>query len=114
VADMLDPRAKRAAGRSKLLIAYLFLVFGAVLGFFYMQVLTERVDRAAEARSYDNCLASNESREVISQMLNVLLVSGEGRRDAEQQARALEIYAELQELAAPRECPPSPYPEENS
>lgn len=104
---MWKPRIRESLSRSSLLIAYLFLVVGAVIAFMYMQGVTDRIEHEAFVRSYENCEAVNESKQVLAAVLNRLAQPREDDQPGDYEERQ-QLLASVQEIIEENDCPPPP------
>lgn len=94
---------KDSLQRSPLFLAYVILVLLIVIGFLYVEALTRKVDEQSEARARIQCLAGNDTRQVISNLLDALSVQRDGDEPGEFEAR-METRRRLDPLLLPKNC----------
>lgn len=99
---------QNAFRRSSLLIAYLALVTGCVIAFMYMNAITDRIEREGLVRAFENCQASNETRDTIKTILDELMIEERASDTPGQAEDRRELRESLEGLLQPNECPPDP------
>lgn len=103
-----EQNIRAALTRSSLLIAYLALVVGAVIAFTWIQGVTDRLELESQARAFQNCASINETRAVMGDVLDeILLVARDGDTPEERGERA-EARERVEPLIQPLPCPPDP------
>jgi hypothetical protein len=112
VNDTQRDYSKRLTGH-KLIIGYLILAFGFMLGIVRVETLAnrdrliiERIEIEAVVRAHENCVASNETRQTIRFVLGRTFAP-RGFSEEEDAVRE-ELLEEFEPLLQLRDCPPLP------
>lgn len=92
---------------SRLFVAYFLLVGATIVVFVYMQQITDQVELESLARTYENCKANNDIKELIATILD-RIAEQEDSTLRNETSRGLRLRDDLNELLQSNECPPPP------
>lgn len=89
--------------RSPLFVAYVILVVLIVIGFLYMEALTRQIEEQSAARAKIQCLAGNDTRQVLASILDALAVPREDDESGDFEDR-MELRRQLDPILLPKDC----------